>query len=90
MALDEAKGREDLAHHLYDTTEMAADEIKAVLAKAPKAEDPSQGSGQPPADYEQARAAGAGLGGGPKPDARGDVAVMQTAVKRNNQRRVRR
>jgi hypothetical protein len=65
MALDEAKGREDLAHHLYDTTEMSADEIKVVLAKAPKAEGAPQASGQPPADYEQARAAGAGLGGQP-------------------------
>lgn len=65
MALDEAKGREALAERLYDTTEMSADAIKDVLATAPKAEGASPASGQPPADYEQARAAGAGLGGQP-------------------------
>ena len=92
MALDEAKGREALAEHLYDTTEMSADAIKAVLAKAPKAEGAPQASSQPPAEYEQARAAGAGLGGQPSAstsDKSGNIAVMQDAVKRNNQRRAR-
>ncbi len=57
MALDEAKGREALAEHLYATTEMSAEQIKATLAAAPK-------TGESPAeDYERARLVGAGLGG---------------------------
>lgn len=65
MALDEAKGREALAEHLYATTEMTADQIKATLAAAPKAEDVKA------EDYERARLAGAGLGGAAKPTADG-------------------
>jgi ATP-dependent protease ClpP protease subunit len=48
MALDEAKGREALAEHLYANTEMTVEEIKAT----PLIED-----------YEQSRILGAGLGG---------------------------
>lgn len=62
MALDEAKGREALAEHLYATTEMSAEQIKATLAAAPKVAEES-----PAGDYERARLAGAGLGGGAKP-----------------------
>lgn len=40
MALDEAKGREALAEHLYSTTQMSADEIKTALAAAPAAAAP--------------------------------------------------
>ncbi|MFT3973320.1 MAG: Clp protease ClpP [Amaricoccus sp.] len=61
MALEEAKGREALAEHLYATTEMSAEQIKATLAAAPKAADD-----KPAEDYERARLAGTGLGGSPK------------------------
>jgi len=63
MALDEAKGREALAEHLYDMTEMSAEEIKGVLAKAPvTASAPAE---NPATEIERTRAAGAGLGGQP-------------------------
>lgn len=55
MALDEAKGREALAEHLYATTEMSVDAVKATLAAASATEKP-----QPDA----AKLATAGLGGG--------------------------
>lgn len=55
MALDEAKGRESLAEHLYATTEMSVDAVKATLAAASATEKP-----QPDA----AKLATAGLGGG--------------------------
>lgn len=58
MSLEEAAGREALAEHLY-TTEMSVDDIRATLAKAPKA---SATEADPDA-YERARIAGAGLGG---------------------------
>lgn len=79
MALDEAKGREALAEHLYATTEMSAEQIKATLAIAPKAEE------TPVEDYGRARLAGAGLGGTPKaaPAADGWKAA---AAKINNRR----
>ena len=91
MSLDEAKGREGLAEHLYDTTDMTADAVKALLAKAPKPEAPAPApaNGQPTAEYEAARAAGAGLGGQPQANGKGSVAIMQDAAKRNNQRRGR-
>lgn len=57
MALEEAKGREALAEHLYANTEMAVDAVKAVLAAAPapEAEKP-----------EAAAMMTAGLGGQPE------------------------
>ena len=55
MALDEAKGREALAEHLYASTEMSVDAVKATLAAASATEKP-----QPDA----AKLATAGLGGG--------------------------
>ncbi|EYD71802.1 S49 family peptidase [Limimaricola hongkongensis] len=74
MALPEAKGREGLAEHLYASTEMGVDEIKATLSAAPEAktEVPAEDA------YEQTRLDGRGLGGAPtaskeqpKIDARG-------------------
>jgi hypothetical protein len=56
MALDEAKGREDLAEHLY-TTEMSVEDVRATLAKAPKAEAAKEDS----EFYDRARITGAGL-----------------------------
>lgn len=55
MALDEAKGREALAEHLYASTEMPVDAVKATLAAAPATDKP-----QP----EAGKLATAGLGGG--------------------------
>ena len=65
MALDEAKGREALASYFADETDDGVDKVKAALAKAPKAADETHADGQPPADYEASRTAGAGLGGQP-------------------------
>lgn len=62
MALDEANGRESLAEHLYASTEMDVETVKATLAAAPKAE-----AKDGPDEYGRARMAGAGLGGTPKP-----------------------
>ena len=66
MALDEAKGRETLADHLYGSTEMTVDQIKATLAASPKAMEVKP---DPKAEYDASRAAavGAGLGGSPTP-----------------------
>ncbi|WP_299864415.1 head maturation protease, ClpP-related [uncultured Hoeflea sp.] len=65
MALDEARGREQLAAHLHATTEMSVDEVKAALAAAPATSAEEKPSA---AAYDKARgAAGAGLaapGGG--------------------------
>lgn len=59
MALDEAKGREQLAAHLHATTEMSVDEVKAVLAVSPVASTEEKPS---VVAYDKARAAaGAGL-----------------------------
>jgi len=59
MALDEAKGREQLAAHLHATTEMSVDEVKAALAVAPAISAEEKPSA---AAYDKARAAaGAGL-----------------------------
>lgn len=57
MALEEAKGRETLAEHLYASTDMDVDAVKAVLsaAPAPEAEKP-----------EAATMMTAGLGGQPE------------------------
>lgn len=80
MALDEAKGREALAEHLYATTEMSAEQIKATLAAAPKASDEKA----PAENYERTRLAGTGLGGGAK--AAKSTASLSAAVERTNKR----
>lgn len=69
MALDEAKGREALAEHLYATTEMAPDAVKAALSAAPAAQ---------PEKPEVAHLATAGLGGAPaaKPQMRVDLVAV--------------
>ena len=69
MALDEAKGREALAEHLYATTDMTTDAVKAVLSAAPSAQ---------PEKPEAANLATAGLGGAPsgKPQMRVDLVAM--------------
>ena len=67
MAMDEAKGREALAEHLYASTEMSVDAVKATLSAASATEKP-----QPDA----AKLATAGLGGrapGGQPQMRVDI-----------------
>lgn len=64
MALDDTKGREALAEHLYATGK-TVDEAKATLAVAPTASADAPGT----SDYETARGAGAGLKGPPAPHA---------------------
>lgn len=73
MALDEAKGRETLAEHLYASTEMTVDAVKAVLAAAPapQAEAP-----------EAANLATAGLGGQPEKKTQMRVDIVATARQR--------
>lgn len=44
----DAKGREDLAHHLAFESEMSADAAVAMLGKAPKGADKSSRMGTPP------------------------------------------
>ena len=63
MALPEAKGREALAEHLYASTEMTADQIKATLAASPAPKADEQKPETDPAAYEASRLNGAGLGG---------------------------
>lgn len=69
MALDEAKGREALAEHLYATTDMATDAVKAVLSAAPSAQ---------PQKPEVENLITGGLGGSPsgKPQMRVDLVAM--------------
>ena len=65
LALDNAKGREALAEHLYATT-MSVEEIDAALAKAPKAT--AAEDDETPDGYARARAAaGGGLAAPEKP-----------------------
>jgi ClpP class serine protease len=65
MGLDEAQGREALAEHLYGSTDMSVEAIRATLAAAPRADAPEP---DPAADYDAQRTAtaGAGLGDAPK------------------------
>lgn len=63
MASPEAKGREDLAEHLTFESDLAAEDVIAVLAKSPRAQENNAGF---QADYEQLRqpvmrAVGAGV-----------------------------
>ena len=90
LALDEAKGREALAEHLYASTEMSVEDIKTALAAAPKAEAPKADAPKtdPAAEYEQNRINGAGLGGDPKPGK--STAALSAAVDRTNKRRAAR
>lgn len=81
LALEEAKGREALAEHLYASTDMDVDTVKATLAAAPKAEEKEP---DPAAEYEadRTRANGAGLGGAvppQKPKAKIDPAGIYAA-----------
>ncbi|WP_421998196.1 S49 family peptidase [Roseovarius confluentis] len=81
LALEEAKGREALAEHLYASTDMDVDTVKATLAAAPKAEEKES---DPAAEYEtdRTRANGAGLGGAvppQKPKAKIDPAGIYAA-----------
>jgi len=78
MALDEAKGREALAEHLYGTTEMSAEEIKGVLAKAPA--QAAQTQTQPAGEPDRAHVAGAGLGGRPKAEARRKAEIKPSEI----------
>lgn len=73
MALDEAKGREALAEHLY-LTGATVDAAKAALAVAPSAKT----SDDKPDDYAERRSLAAGLaqpGGQPQPKARASVSA---------------
>jgi len=61
LAFDEAKGREPLAEHLLNTTDMDLQAIKAVLATAPKT-DLETAANPSPETYAAQRAAAAGAG----------------------------
>ncbi|PWE52286.1 peptidase S14 [Metarhizobium album] len=81
MSLDEAKGREALAEHLFSTGS-TAEAAKAVLALAP-----APVASETPENYEAARMAGAELGGGgdKQPDTKASWAkVVARANKRFN------
>lgn len=73
MALDEAKGREALADHLYASTDMGVDAVKAALSAAPAPEAPKP---------EAAKMATTGLGGQPAPKAQMRVDIVATARQR--------
>lgn len=75
MALDEAKGREPQAKALADAG-VKADAAKAILAAAPTADTGTPGT----AEYEAARAAGAGLKGGGQPPAQKSTQAQATAA----------
>lgn len=74
MALDEAKGREALADHLYASTEMSVDEIKGVLSKAP--------ADKPAPEVEKLSMQTDGLGGGAPRGATMRVDIVQMARQR--------
>lgn len=82
MALDEAKGREAQAKALADAG-VKVDAAKAVLAAAPTADTGTPGT----AEYEAARAAGAGLKSGHAPKGKGDKSILAAAVAVTNKRR---
>src|ERR1700687_3935541 len=67
---DEAKGREKLADHLANNTEMTVDAAKAILAVAPKEVEKSAGSGASPFASAMAGTANPNL----NPDGSGDGA----------------
>lgn len=69
MALDEAKGREALAEHLYTATDWTVDEVKSALMTAPDAVAPAMSSAMPTT----------GLSGRPA-DARPQMRVDLTAM----------
>lgn len=81
MALPEAKGREALADHLYSSTDMAVDVVKAALAAAPTAAEPA-----PAPAPEAANLATAGLGGQPDKRATMRVDIVATARERAGQK----
>lgn len=76
MSLDEAKGREALAEHLF-ATGMAVEQAKATLAVAPAANT------ETPEGYEAQRLAGAELGGGNTEADAGAGAWAKVIAKRN-------
>lgn len=87
MALDEAKGREALAEHLIDETEMTVETIKATLAVAPKASAAEPGDDEP--EFQPPRrmnAQGMNGAGNDKPK-KGDRSVLSASVERANKRR---
>lgn len=73
MALDEAKGRETLADHLYASTDMGVDAVKAALSAAPAPEAPKP---------EAAKMTTTGLGGQLAPKAQMRVDIVATARQR--------
>ncbi len=77
LACDATQGRESLAEHLLNSTDMAPEAIKAALAAAPQVPRQEQPDAQPdtsdPDAYAASRAAAAGAGlamPGQKPQAR--------------------
>lgn len=80
MALEEAKGREKLAEHLYASTDMDADAVKAVLAQAPAA-----GPQEPEA--QGGALATAGLGGKPEGKPQPSKTALSDAVTKFNSKR---
>ena len=86
MAMEDAKGREDLAEELIDS-DLSEDRIRAMLAKAPKApaKDAESTGELTPEAYGNARM---GLAQpGRQPTAKGNKSVLAEAVARTNKRR---
>ncbi|BAP94462.1 Clp protease [Aurantimonas phage AmM-1] len=91
MALDEAKGREQLADHLY-ATGASVDSAKATLAVSPKAAGASDTAGEvTPGEFGAARMSADGIAqpGGQTTPGKANRAVLSAAVDRTNARRKR-
>lgn len=83
MALEEAAGRTALAERLYLST-MSVDEVKEVLAAAPKASEQAAKPAPTAAEYEAARLAGAELNTPPAANAQPAKAAWGKALARFN------
>lgn len=88
MALDEAKGREQLAEHLF-VSGLSLDAAKATLAVAPKGSEPKDGD-EPEfqQDFQPRSMNARGLNtGGDKTDKKGRLGLLSASVDRLNKRR---
>ncbi|WP_056033403.1 head maturation protease, ClpP-related [Loktanella sp. 3ANDIMAR09] len=83
LALDEAKGREALAEHMLTETESSVDEIKAILAAAPKASTDDKTPLPPIGD--RATADGAGSGQAPQRKAKATIDTAGIYASRRQQ-----
>ncbi|MBB3937926.1 head maturation protease, ClpP-related [Aureimonas phyllosphaerae] len=96
MALDEARGREDLAGYFADETDDPVEKVKAALSRSPKNGGQggagTNGGGAPAMSstqqHAQRRLNGEGLNGSDGPTAqRGDRAILSAAADARNKRR---